>query len=109
MGLGIGFAFAAMANLIVDAVDQSQTGVATGMNTIMRSIGGAIGGAGRGQHRGRRTWSPAAAPAECGFTLAFAVSALGLGLAVVAALAIPGRLRANAATPARPGSPVLDT
>ena len=44
MGLGIGFAFAAMANLIVDAVDQSQTGVATGMNTIMRSIGGAIGG-----------------------------------------------------------------
>ena len=44
MGLGIGFSFAAMANLIVEAVDQSQTGVATGMNTIMRTIGGAIGG-----------------------------------------------------------------
>ena len=32
-----------MANLIVEAVPQHQTGVATGMNTIMRSIGGALG------------------------------------------------------------------
>ena len=44
LGLGIGFSFAAMANLIVEAVNQSQTGVATGMNTIMRTIGGSIGG-----------------------------------------------------------------
>ena len=44
MGIGIGFAFAAMANLIVEAVDADQTGVATGMNTIMRTIGGALGG-----------------------------------------------------------------
>ena len=43
MGAGIGLAFAAMATLIVDAVPQTQTGVATGMNTIMRSIGGALG------------------------------------------------------------------
>ena len=44
LGLGIGFAFASMANLIVEAVDQRQTGVATGMNTIMRTIGGSLGG-----------------------------------------------------------------
>jgi len=31
-----------MANLIVESVDVTQTGVATGMNTIVRSIGGAI-------------------------------------------------------------------
>ena len=44
MGVGIGFAFAAMANLIVEAVRPEETGVATGMNTVMRSIGGAVGG-----------------------------------------------------------------
>ena len=41
LGAGIGLAFAAMANLIVDAVPAEQTGVATGVNTIMRTIGGA--------------------------------------------------------------------
>ena len=43
MGIGIGLAFSAMANLIVEAVDPHQTGVAGGMNTIMRTIGGALG------------------------------------------------------------------
>jgi Major Facilitator Superfamily. len=43
MGIGIGFAFSSMANLIVESVPASQTGVATGMNTIVRTIGGAIG------------------------------------------------------------------
>src|SRR5262249_60477591 len=43
MGAGIGFAFAASANLIVQAVRPDQTGVASGMNTIVRTIGGAIG------------------------------------------------------------------
>ena len=33
-----------MANLIVEAVPQRQTGEATGMNTIMRTVGGAFGG-----------------------------------------------------------------
>ena len=44
LGLGIGLSFAAMANLVVDAVPQEMTGVASGVNTIVRSIGGAIGG-----------------------------------------------------------------
>ena len=44
MGLGIGFAFASMANLIVEAVDRTKTSVATAMNTIMRTIGGSLGG-----------------------------------------------------------------
>src|SRR4051812_8324248 len=43
MGVGIGFAFSALANLIVEAVDAHETGVATRMNTVMRSIGGSIG------------------------------------------------------------------
>jgi MFS family permease len=44
LGIGIGLAFAALGNLIVQAVDAHQTGAAGGMNTVMRTIGGAIGG-----------------------------------------------------------------
>src|SRR5262249_60297158 len=46
VGAGVGFAFASMANLIVEAVPAEQTGVATGMNTIVRTIGGGGGGEG---------------------------------------------------------------
>jgi MFS family permease len=44
LGVGIGLAFAALGNLIVQAVPSHQTGVATGMNTVMRTLGGALGG-----------------------------------------------------------------
>jgi EmrB/QacA subfamily drug resistance transporter len=83
-GAGIGLAFAAMATLIVDAVDQSQTGVATGMNTIMRSIGGALGAQIAASIIG-------ASADESHFVAAFLVSAAGLALAFVAALVIPRR------------------
>ena len=43
MGLGIGLSFAAVSNLIVQAVPPAQTGEATGMNAIMRTVGGALG------------------------------------------------------------------
>jgi MFS family permease len=44
LGVGIGLAFSALGNLIVQAVSSSQTGVASGMNTVMRTLGGALGG-----------------------------------------------------------------
>jgi MFS family permease len=83
-GAGIGLAFASMATLIVDAVPQTQTGIATGMNTIMRSIGGALGA--------QIVASIIGAQAnESGFVVAFLVSAGGLTLAFIAALLIPRR------------------
>jgi MFS family permease len=83
-GAGIGLAFASMATLIVDAVPQTQTGVATGMNTIMRSIGGALGA--------QIAASIVGAHAdEAHFVAAFLVSAAGLVLAFLAALVIPRR------------------
>ena len=83
-GAGIGLAFASMATLIVDAVPQTQTGIATGMNTIMRSIGGALGA--------QIVASIVGAHAdESGFVVAFLVSAGGLTLAFIAALLIPRR------------------
>ncbi len=45
LGAGIGLAFAAMANLIIENVGPGETGVATGMNTVTRTVGGAFGGA----------------------------------------------------------------
>jgi EmrB/QacA subfamily drug resistance transporter len=89
-GAGIGLSFAAMAALIIGAVPQSQTGVASGMNTIMRSVGGALGAQIAasivGAHVGR-----GGLPTESGFEIAFVVSAAALGLAFAAALLIPRR------------------
>jgi len=88
MGIGIGFAFSSMANLIVESVPASQTGVATGMNTIVRSIGGAIGSQ---VSAGIVTATLAASglPTERGFTIAFLVAAAALAVGVFVALRVP--------------------
>lgn len=82
LGVATGFAFASVANLIVTAVDPRQTGEATGINTIMRTIGGSLG-----------TQSAAAVvaavPGENGYTVAFAMSAVAMVVATIAALAYP--------------------
>jgi MFS family permease len=44
LGAGVGLTYAAIPNVIVDAVPREQTGVATGVNTNVRNIGGALGG-----------------------------------------------------------------
>ena len=91
MGAGIGLAFAAMANLIVEAVEPTETGVATGMNTIMRSIGGSIGAQVAASIVAGSVVASTNLPTESGYTKAFAVSAIGLVGAFAAALAIPRR------------------
>ena len=89
VGAGISFALASMANLIVDAVPQSDVGIATGINTIMRTVGGAFGAAGATAIVTADT--VAGLPTEHGYTAAFAASAAGGVLAVAAALLIPTR------------------
>jgi EmrB/QacA subfamily drug resistance transporter len=91
MGLGIGFAFASMANLIVEAVDQRETGVATGINTIMRTIGGSLGGQISATVLAGMT--SGGYPTSAAFTLAFGISAGVVLIAFVSALLIPGRAR----------------
>jgi MFS family permease len=100
MGVGIGFAFASMANVIVEAVDQSQTGVATGMNTIMRTIGGSLGGQISASIVAGSVLAGTRLPSEAGFTVAFAISSVAVLLAFCAALAIP-RARAGEAAETR--------
>jgi EmrB/QacA subfamily drug resistance transporter len=97
-GLGIGLSFAAMATLIVDAVPQSQTGIATGMNTLMRTVGGALGAQIASSIVAAQI-EPGGLPAESGFTTAFTVSAVTLVLALLAGLMIPRRRYAEAVVP----------
>jgi EmrB/QacA subfamily drug resistance transporter len=101
LGVGIGLSFASMANLIVAAVPQTQTGEATGINTIMRTVGGAIGAqavasilsgnlAGDGM------------PADSGFTSAFTFGAVAMAGAILFGLLTPGRRTATAPAGAQP-------
>ncbi|MGC0398704.1 EmrB/QacA subfamily drug resistance transporter [Streptomyces sp. SAI-126] len=87
-GLGIGLAFASMANLIVGSVPADQTGAATGMNANIRTIGGSIGAAvtsvlvtGHLQ--------PSGLPHESGYTHGFALLAVLCLAAALAALLVP--------------------
>jgi EmrB/QacA subfamily drug resistance transporter len=96
LGIGIGLAFAAMANLIVVAVPADQTGVATGVNTVMRTVGGALGSQIIASILTANVIVASGLPAERGFTIAFWLAAAVLGVGVLASLAIPGRPRAEA-------------
>jgi EmrB/QacA subfamily drug resistance transporter len=91
LGVGLGFSFASMANLIVEAVPATQTGVATAMNTIMRTIGGSLGGQIAASIVAGHLIAGTRQPAESGFTEAFVISAIAVLVAFAAALAIPRR------------------
>jgi MFS family permease len=95
MGAGIGFAFAAMANLIVEAVDPTETGVATGMNTIMRTVGGALGGQISATIVTAHVIAGTNIAAESGYTAAFFLSAGVMVLAFGATLLVPVRVRVH--------------
>jgi MFS family permease len=86
MGLAFGLAFAALSNLIVDAVPQSQTGVASGMNANIRTVGGALGSAVVASvitANARPDGLPVEAGYVHGFTLLVATSAMATLVAVV--------------------------
>jgi EmrB/QacA subfamily drug resistance transporter len=80
---GIGLAFAAMANLIVEAVPPSQTGEATGVNTLIRSVGASIGSQVTAAILAGTLLAGTGLATDGGFTAAYLVCA---GVAAVAAL-----------------------
>ena len=100
LGLGVGFAFAAMVALIADSVRPTEMGVATGMNTVVRMIGAVIGGQVGAALLTARTIGGTGIPTESAFETAFALSAVAaLAGAAVAVLIVPrlgqrGRLEA---------------
>jgi EmrB/QacA subfamily drug resistance transporter len=88
LGLAFGLAFAAMSNLVVDAVPQTQTGVASGMNANIRTVGGALGGAVLASvvTAGAR---PDGLPVEAGYVHGFGVLVVTSGLAALVAAFVP--------------------
>lgn len=112
LGIGVGLAYAALANLVVAAVEPGQVGEATGINTIMRTIGSSLGAQIAASILASRTVPGTPFPAESGYTTTFVMSAIALGAAALAALAGPGALRrtvtsgAGATAPKPGGSPV---
>jgi EmrB/QacA subfamily drug resistance transporter len=85
IGAGITFAFAASANLIVEAVPQSEVGIATGINTVMRTVGGSFGAAAVTAILTASTIPPT----EGAYTTAFAFSAVAGALALIASRLVP--------------------
>jgi EmrB/QacA subfamily drug resistance transporter len=87
MSAGIGLAFAAMPNLILEAVSAHQTGEATGFNALVRSVGSSLGS----QISATILASSAVAgiATDAGFTHAFLVSAAVALCAAVVAVFIP--------------------
>jgi EmrB/QacA subfamily drug resistance transporter len=94
LGTGVGFAFAAMATLITEAVSPSETGIATGMNTVMRTVGGVIGGEVGAAILTSHTIPGTSVPGVRGYEVAFALAAVAaLAGVVVAVLVTPTRER----------------
>ena len=81
--IGIGLAYAAMPNLIVDAVPRRQTGEATGFNAVVRSIGSSLGSQVTAAILAGSVLTSTHLPGDSGYTAAFLVSG---GVALVAAL-----------------------
>jgi MFS family permease len=106
-GTGTGLSFAAMGNLIVQAVPPDQTGVASGMNTVMRTLGGALGGqltatfiASNVSH---------GLPTVTGFIAAYLMSAGFMLVSMIAGILVPGRAKATEVVKLeRPLAPVSD-
>jgi MFS family permease len=88
LGIGIGLAFSALGNLVVQAVPPQQTGVASGMNTVMRTLGGALGGQVAATFIVNNTVH--GVPTVTGFTDAFLMATVFLVVCVFAGLLVPG-------------------
>jgi MFS family permease len=90
LGVGIGLAFAALGNLIVQAVPSHQTGVASGVNTVMRTLGGALGGQLSATFIAEHT--SAGLPTVTGFTETFLMATGFLVLCFLTGLLVPKAL-----------------
>jgi MFS family permease len=104
LSVGIGFSFAAMAALITEAVDPTETGIATGINTVMRMVGAVVGAQVGAAILTAQTLEGTAVPTEGAYTSAFLLSAVAAAVAaVIAVFVTPARARRRAALAVEPG------
>ncbi|MFP5452117.1 MAG: MFS transporter [Thermoleophilia bacterium] len=100
---GVAIAFGAMPKLITDAVDISETGIATGMNTVVRTLGSVIGAQASITLVAAHTIPGTSIPAEDGFTMSLWLGGLAAVIAIGFALGLP-----TAARRARVGVPAVN-
>ena len=95
VGIGYGFVFAGIGNLVADAVTAGRIGAATGVNTVARTVGGAVGA--------QVAAAIVVRPAD--HVLAFGVFACVAAAAFVLTLARPSTFRPRPRSPlaTRPG------
>ena len=98
-GIGLGFAYAAVATLVVAAVPPSETGVATGVNTLIRTVGASLGPQ-------ISAVILVMVPGEGGYTGGFAMSAAVMVAVLPLALLVPapGRGRRRGGTSFEPAA-----
>jgi MFS family permease len=85
---GIGLAFSAMPNLIVDAVSPAETGEATGFNALVRSVGSSLGSQVSGAILAGSIVA-GGSPSDAGFRGAFLLGAVVAAVAAATAMFIP--------------------
>jgi MFS family permease len=102
--LGIGLAYAAMPNLIVDAVPLQQTGEATGFNAVVRSIGSSLGSQVTAAVLAGSVLASTQLPGDDGYTAAFLVSGAVALAAALFALLIPRTSHGQLSTAAEIGA-----
>jgi predicted MFS family arabinose efflux permease len=107
MGLGIGAAFSALSNLVVESVPDHQTGVASGMNANIRTIGGSIGSQVCGSLIAAGVVG-SAFPKESGYIAAFIFLTVVSLIAAGAALIIPKPSKALAQSASEGAEVVAD-
>jgi predicted MFS family arabinose efflux permease len=102
-GLAIGASFVVMPTMILAAVPPEQTGSAVALNQVLRTLGGSIGSATVGALLAAATLRGELLPAEHGYTLAFAGTAVGCVLLALVLLLAPAlHARRDAATRTAP-------
>lgn len=89
LSMGIGFAFAAMPNLILGAVPQTQTGQATGFNALVRLVGSSLGGQVTAVVIASSAAAGSVVPRESGYVTAFLLCAVVAALGGALALLVP--------------------
>ena len=86
---GVAIAFGAMPKLITDAVDVSETGIATGMNTVVRTLGSVVGAQVAITLVAANRIAGTDIPAEGGFTMSLWLGGAAAIVAMLFALALP--------------------
>lgn len=89
LSTGVGFCFAALPNLIIEAVSPERTGEATGMNALIRQVGSSVGTQVSAAVLAGSVASAGGLPTDAGYTLAFLIGALGAFAAAGVAAFIP--------------------